>query len=154
VTTDQPEVDPPDAMKVRVGRRRVAALALAALVISMSATCGDDDSAINVSSSQITEAEVGDELEIRLSASPGVGDAWQVAEPPDEAVVRIIDQTSETDEPDIDGGLWEDILTLEAVGEGTTTVVMHNCFRCDDEGNTPPEFAAEAADITFTIKVG
>ena len=46
-----------------------------------------------------------------------------------------------------------DIVTLEAVGEGTTTVTMHNCFRCDDRGNTPPEHADQADDVTFTIRV-
>jgi hypothetical protein len=141
-------------MKATVGRRRAAALGVAALLVMVAATCGDDGSAIDVMSSEVTEAEVGDELEIRLWAEPGLGDAWQVAEPPDEAVVRIVDQTSETDEPDIEGGIWEEVVTLEAVGEGTTTVVMHNCFRCDDEGNTPPEYADEADDVTFTIRVG
>jgi hypothetical protein len=124
------------------------------LLLMAAATCGDDESAITVLSSEVTEAEVGDELVITLSAVPGLGDAWQVAEPPDPTVVRIVDQTSETDEPDIEGGRWDEVLTLEAVGEGTTTVVMHNCFRCDDEGNTPAEYADEAEDITFTIDVG
>lgn len=140
-------------MKATVGRRRVGSLGVAALLVILAATCGDDASVIDAMSSEVTEAEVGDELEIRLSAEPGLGDAWQVAEPPDEAVVRVVDQTSESDEPDVEGGLWEDVVTLEAVGEGTTTVTMHNCFRCDDQGNTPPGHADEADDVTFTIRV-
>ena len=30
----------------------------------------------------------------------------------------------------------------------------HNCFRCDDEGNTPPDYAEEAVDLAYTISVG
>ena len=108
---------------------------------------------MDVTSGRVTRAEVGEELVIRLSAEPGLGDAWQVAEPPDPAVVQVVDESSETDDPEVAGGLWEDVFTLEAVGEGRTTVVMHNCFRCDDEGNTPPEYAEEAVDITYTFEV-
>jgi hypothetical protein len=140
-------------MKAPGGPRRLVALAAASLLLVVATTCSQDESTIEVGSSETTEAEVGDELVIRLSSEPGIGDAWQVGEPPDPAVVRVVDQTSESDEPDVAGGLWEDVFTLEAVGEGRTTVVMHNCFRCDDQGNTPSEYADEAVDITFAIEV-
>jgi hypothetical protein len=140
-------------MRATTARRPTSVLVIAALLLVTAATCGGDDPAIPVGVSGVTEAEVGDRLEIRLSAEPGLGDAWQVAEPPDESVVRVVDVTSESDEPDVAGGRWEDVVILEAVGPGTTTVVMHNCFRCDDDGNTPPEYAEEAADIRFTIEV-
>ena len=138
----------------RIRCRWVALLGVvASSLLVAAAACGDGESAIDVTSGGVTPAEVGDELVIRLSAEPGLGDAWQVAEPPDPAVVRVVDESSETDDPDVAGGLWEDVFTLEAVGEGRTTVVMHNCFRCDDQGNTPPEFAEEAVDLTYTIEV-
>ena len=140
-------------MKTPAGPRQVVALAVASLLLVAAAGCGENGAPIEVGSSAVTQAEVGDELVIRLSSEPGIGDAWQVAEPPDPAVARVVDESSETDDPDVAGGLWEDVFTLEAIGEGRTTVVMHNCFRCDDEGNTPPEYADEAVDITFTIEV-
>ena len=136
----------------RIRCRWVALLGVVASSL-LAASCGGGGSAIDVTSGRVTRAEVGDELVIRLSAEPGLGDAWQVAEPPDPAVVRVVDESSETDDPEVAGGLWEDVFTLEAVGEGRTTVVMHNCFRCDDEGNTPTEYAEEAVDITYTIEV-
>jgi hypothetical protein len=109
---------------------------------------------VQVVSGAVTRVEVGDRLELRLSAEPGLGDAWQVAVPPDEDVVRVIDVTSESDEPDVAGGLWTDVVVMEAVGPGTTMIGMHNCFRCDDEGNTPPDYAEEAVDLAYTISVG
>jgi len=143
-------------MRTKVARQPAAVLGVTALLLVTAATCGDDDSAIELSSTEVTEAEVGDELMIRLTAEPGLGDAWQVAQPPDEAVALVVDETSESSAPAAEGGIWEDVVTLEAVGQGTTTVVMHNCFRCDDDGNTPPEYAEyadELDDISFTIKV-
>lgn len=128
-------------------------MVLCALLVLTAASCGDEDSRVELLSSDRNEVEVGDEMEIRLSAEPGLGDAWQVAEPPDADVVRVVDQTSESDEPEIAGGLWEDVVILEAVGAGTATVVMHNCFRCDDKGNTPPEYGEEAVDVAFSIRV-
>jgi hypothetical protein len=140
-------------MRTKDAGRWAATLGVAAVLLATAATCGGDDAPVELNSWEVTAAEIGDEMEIRLSAEPGIGDAWQVAEPPDEAVARVVDQTSESDEPDVAGGSWEDIVILEAVGPGTATVVMHNCFRCDDDGNTPAEYAEEAVDISFTIKV-
>jgi predicted secreted protein len=119
----------------------------------MGATCGGDGEPTRLLASEQNRVAVGDEMEIHLSAEPGLGDAWQVATPPDETVVRLVDQRSESDEPELAGGLWEDVFVFEAVGPGTTEVVVHNCFRCDDQGNTPPEYAEEAVDLTYAIIV-
>jgi hypothetical protein len=134
--------------------RRWRWLVLVVLQVALvAATCGGGDEPTRLLASEQNRVAVGDEMEISLSASPGLGDAWQVAGPPEEAVARLVDQRSESDEPELAGGLWEDVFVFEAVGVGTTEVVMHNCFRCDDQGNTPPEYAEEAVDLTYTIIV-
>ena len=54
----------------------------------MGATCGGDGEPTRLLASEQNRVAVGDEMEIHLSAEPGLGDAWQVATPPDETVVR------------------------------------------------------------------
>lgn len=98
---------------------------------------------------------MGEELVIEVAENPSVGDAWEISIPPDESVARVIGDTYVADEVDREmtgvGGTRS--FTFEAVGAGETQVVVHNCYRCDAAGITPPEDASEARDIGYRILV-
>ena len=115
--------------------------------------CADEEPPTLVFSSAPAEVEVGETMQISLSENPSIGDAWQVSVPPDEEVVRIVDDFYRTDDPELVGAGGERAFELEAVGPGKTSVVIHNCFRCDDDGNTPADVADEAVDLTYEITV-
>lgn len=121
--------------------------------VALVASCGDTEEPVPLRSWEPTEAEVGDVLVISVSSNPGIGDAWQIASGPDEAVVRFVDTDYEDDRPGEVGGGGTDTFRFEAVGAGRTTIVLHNCFRCDDEGNTPPEYADEVDDLVYEVTV-
>lgn len=92
-------------------------------------------------------------LVISVWSEHGIGDDWQIVGDPAADVVRFVDTDYEEDQPGADGGGGTETFTFEAVGVGSTAVVLHNCFRCDDEGNTPPEWADEAEDLRYEIAV-
>jgi predicted secreted protein len=120
------------------------------------AACFSDGSApVVISAGGVTEVEVGDELVIEVAENPSVGDAWEVTTPPDGSVARLVGDTYEADEadPEMTGVGGTRSFTLEAVGAGETVVVVHNCYRCDTAGNTPPEDAQEAKDSTYRIRI-
>ena len=72
---------------------------------------------------------------------------------PDETVARIVDDAYDADQPVAEGSGGLRVFTLEAVGSGTTTIVIHNCYRCDADGNTPAVDEHEAVDERFEITV-
>lgn len=115
---------------------------------------GDDRAdAVDLLAGQEVEANVGDRLELRVEENPSVGDDWEVAEPPDADVARIVDRFSEGVDDDLVGAGHTEVFVLEAVGAGTTTLVLHNCFRCDDQGNTPAEDARFAVDLDYALRI-
>jgi predicted secreted protein len=133
-------------------RRRLVGLVTAGMLM---ASCGDGTATVSLSADGVTEAEVGDELVIELAENPSVGDAWQVTTPPDGSVARLVGDTYEADEadPEMTGVGGTRSFTLEAIGSGETVLVVHNCYRCDAAGNTPPEDAHEARDLGYRILV-
>ena len=101
---------------------------------------------------QEAEVAVGDMVVVTLDENQSVGDLWQVAEEPDEAVLRFVEESVEVAQPDNDGGGGTKTFAYEAVGEGETSFVVANCYRCDSEGDsseTPPE----PAEVEFTVEV-
>ena len=113
----------------------------------------DDRAPVDLLAGQLVDAEVGDRLELRVEENPGVGDSWVVDQAPDEAVARIVDQFSEGADPDLAGAGYTEVFVLEATGPGTTSLVLHDCFRCDAEGNTPPDDEQFAIDLEYGIRV-
>ena len=126
--------------------------------------CGGDDS--EGGSTVITpdepwaEVSVGDDVIIEVDENGSVGDNWIVTEPPDQEVVEFVSDehvqdevvTEDSETPLVGvGGVHR--FTYAATGEGSTSLVIHNCFRCDAEGNTPAEDAQFATDETFEITV-
>lgn len=118
-------------------------------------TGADDDepAVVYLLAGQEIEATVGDRLELSVEENPGVGDAWQVAEAPDDGVARVVDRFSEGVDTEVVGAGHTEVFVLEALGPGTTALVLHNCFRCDDAGVTPAEDAQYAVDLRYGIRV-
>ncbi len=106
---------------------RAGILTLALLVAGCSGSGGaatidltttDDGSAV--------QAAVGDRIVISLDANPTTGYTWQVAPGLDGSVVEFVSEAYQQD-PAAYGAVGvggTDVLTFEAVGEGTTTIVL------------------------------
>lgn len=129
---------------------------LLACVLALGAVtgCSDDSGPAAVLEPGRTVAvDVGDEMIIEVPENASIGDDWRVSAPPDPAIARIVDEAYHADDPDATGSGGVRVYTLQAIGPGTTTVVLHNCYRCDTNDNTPPEDAAQAIDAVFPIVV-
>jgi predicted secreted protein len=100
-----------------------------------------------------TEAQVavGDTVVVELEENPSVGDQWQLREEPDGDVLDLEDESIEI-EDDCDGCGGTKQFTFTAVGEGETTFVLFNCYRCSSEGE-PSEEPPPPAEIEFTVEV-
>jgi hypothetical protein len=100
-----------------------------------------------------TEAEVsvGDHVVIELDENASIGDDWQVVAESDDAVLDLVDETTES-EGDCDGCGATLRRTYTAVAAGETTLELHNCYRCDTDGNSTEE-PPEPGDLTFTVEV-
>lgn len=133
-------------------RRALVALTLSGAAV---AGCSDDDTTVLTPDEDTAEVSVGGEVVIEVPENPSVGDNWQVDTAPDSAVARIVDDEFESDDPSgtRDGAGGVQRFTVEAIGEGETTIVLHNCYRCDADGNTPPDEEEFAVDETFVISV-
>ncbi len=114
---------------------------------------GNDRTPVDLLAGEQVDAEVGDRLALRVEENPSVGDRWVVAQAPDDAVARIVDRFSEGVDTDLVGAGHTEVFVLEATGPGTTSLTLHNCFRCDVEGNTPPENEQFAIDLDYDIRV-
>jgi predicted secreted protein len=95
------------------------------------------------------EVRVGDTVELRLDENASVGDDWQVTSEPSADVLELTDEDVES-EGDCDGCGGTKVLTYEVVGEGATSIELHNCYRCDTDGNSTEEPPAPA-DLAFSV---
>jgi predicted secreted protein len=111
----------------------------------------DDPAAVLTAEERDVQVEVGDTVLLELDENQSVGDLWEFAEEPDAAVLELVDDSYEIDDPGTDGGGGTARFVFEAVGDGGTTFVMHNCFRCDDEGNSSED--SGDADLEFSVEV-
>ena len=114
----------------------------------------DEPEVVDLIAGVLVDADVGDRLELRVEENPGIGDNWVVEQPPDEAVARIVGRFDEGVDPDLVGADHTAVVVLEATGPGTTTLILHNCYRCDAEGDSPPEDEQLAGDLEYGIRVG
>lgn len=132
----------------------VGSLVLAGVLLSVACSPEGSDPVV-LRAGEVTEVDVGDELVIEVAENPSVGDAWEVSTPPDGSVARLVGDAYEADEadPEMTGVGGTRSFTLEAVGAGETEMVVHNCYRCDPAGDTPPEDAHEARDLRYRIRV-
>jgi predicted secreted protein len=101
------------------------------------------------------EVTVGDHVVIELDENGSVGDNWIATEPPDPLVLQFVsDEYVPDDNPEElvgVGGVRR--FTYRAVGDGETSLVIHNCFRCDKDLVTPEEDRQYAVDEVFEVIV-
>jgi len=146
-------------------RRSKVPILLAVLLVG-AAACGDDysgdgDRDVNGDDRSETvtltedepaaEASVGDTVEVRIDENASVGDDWRVTTEPSEDVLEPDGEDFES-EGDCDGCGGTKVLTYEVVGEGATSIELHNCFRCDTEGDSTEEPPAPG-DLAFSVNV-
>jgi hypothetical protein len=115
-------------------------------------TRGDEPAAVLTAEDTETQLEVGETVLVELIENQSVGDLWLLAEEPDDSVLEVVSDEAVGPEDDCDGCAGTRQIELEAVGEGETSFVVANCFRCDAERDsieTPPE----PAEVEFTIEV-
>ena len=144
--------------------RRPKVLILFALLPVLLAACSDDysgdgDRDVNGDDRSQTvtltadepeaDVRVGDTVEIQLEENASVGDDWQVTSEPSDAVLELVDDDIEV-EDDCDGCGGTRTLTYDVVGQGATSIELHNCFRCDADGNSTEEPPAPA-DLAFSV---
>jgi inhibitor of cysteine peptidase len=101
-------------------------------------TATDDGSAI--------QAALGERIVISLDANPTTGYTWQVAPGLDASVVEFVSEAYQQDAAAYGavGAGGTDVLTFEAVGEGTTTIVL-----AYQRSGDPT--AAESFTVTVTV---
>jgi predicted secreted protein len=75
----------------------------------------------------------GDVVAIPLEMNPGVGFEWELAEPPDGSVLRLISDDVEIDDPEAAGSGGVQTWRFEAVGEGTTQLLLERRYRGEDD---------------------
>lgn len=114
--------------------------------------CGDDGGSSSSDvpeysdDSQPIDVSVGDEFEIRLESNPGTGYSWELQKPLDESIVKAVgDSEFEQGATDAPGAPGDEVLTYEAVGEGTTKIKLG--YERSFEDNPPTETK------TFTVEV-
>ncbi|MBV6507348.1 MAG: hypothetical protein JJLCMIEE_00392 [Acidimicrobiales bacterium] len=93
---------------------------------------GDEPKSYGLSDDEIVVGN-GDEFLIEIRENPSVGDAWQLIEDPDRAVVEFVDEEFVSDDPEATGAGGETTFTFRATGSGSTTLEMGNCYRCADD---------------------
>jgi predicted secreted protein len=83
-----------------------------------------------------TEATVhdGEEFTVVVRSNPSTGDDWKVADGFDTAVVSYLYEDYESDDPSgmAAGAGGTSFFSFRAVGPGTTTITLENCFQCTD----------------------
>jgi predicted secreted protein len=87
---------------------------------------------------------------IEVEENASVGDDWQIWNAPDPSVVGIVGETFEPDDPAADGSGGTLRILLSTLDRGETTIRLHNCFRCDAEGQSSEP---GARDLEFRIRV-
>jgi predicted secreted protein len=75
----------------------------------------------------------GDVVAIPLVMNSGVGFEWELREPPDGAVLRLLSNEIEVDDPEAAGSGGVQTWRFEAVGEGTTRLRLERRYRGEDD---------------------
>ena len=70
------------------------------------------------------EAKIGEKFKIALDSNQTTGYQWELSEPLDESVVKLIGSEYISDKPITAGSGGVEVWTFEAVGEGETEISM------------------------------
>ena len=67
---------------------------------------------------------LGEEFEIRLPANQTTGYRWELGNPPDESIVRLLNSRYEAEPTDVVGSGGITVFTFEGVGAGRTSIKL------------------------------
>ena len=114
------------------GAFRVAVAVMAAVLVGCDGSSGEilldpEDSGTTV------RLMPGDVVAIPLVMNSGVGFEWELREPPDGAVLRLLSNEIEVDDPEAAGSGGVQTWRFEAVGEGTTRLRLERRYRGEDD---------------------
>jgi inhibitor of cysteine peptidase len=70
------------------------------------------------------EAKIGEKFKIALDSNQTTGYQWELSEPLDESVVKLVGSEYISDKPITAGSGGVEVWTFEAVGEGETEISM------------------------------
>jgi predicted secreted protein len=98
------------------------------------------------------QVTVGDDVVVQLDQNQSVGDNWEIQDQPDDVILRFVEETNAVDDPEADGGGGTVQFIFQAVGDGHAELTVHNCFRCDTDGNSTEE-PPEPAEVEFSVEV-
>jgi inhibitor of cysteine peptidase len=112
--------------------RRLLALAVITVLGLGVVACGDDseteaseatgDIIEFTDDSETIAVTAGEEFAIRLESNPSTGYSWALTEPLDDSIVVSKGSDFEQGSNDAPGAGGHEVLTYEAVGDGTTTI--------------------------------
>jgi len=112
-----------------------------------------DDAVVVGLNDRVAEVTDGTLLVVELEQNSSIGDDWQVWGAPDDDVVRLVGATFEADSPEAVGSGGTLRLALLAVGRGEAQLTLHNCYRCDAQGQTPTDDRDLAVDVELEFRV-
>lgn len=124
--------------------QRLTILMMVVLLGVVVSACGDDGSGGDSSSdapeftddSEPIEVTAGEEFTIRLESNPSTGYSWELTTPLDDSIVQSKDSNFEQGENDAPGASGHEVLTYEAVGDGTTKISLGYLRSFDNEPPT------------------
>ena len=88
----------------------------------------------------------GEEFTVCQDSNPSTGYQWQLVEPGNEAVVKVVNKEFVSPAKRLPGSGGKDVWTFKAVGRGTTRIVLR--YVRPWEKGTPP-----AKEVTYTVEV-
>jgi predicted secreted protein len=117
---------------MRPAASRLALAVMAAVLVGCDGSSGEilldpEDSGTTV------RLMPGDVVAIPLVMNSGVGFEWELREPPDGAVLRLLSNEIEVDDPEAAGSGGVQTWRFEAVGEGTTQLRLERRYRGEDD---------------------
>ena len=118
-------------MRPRIVPRLLIPVALATGLLG---ACGGADVTVDEDDSGDTVAlEVGQTLEVSLEENPSTGFAWNVTEPPDEAVIAPVEDDFDIYDPYSEGAGGTRAMLFEAVAPGETDMLLEYYFQTESE---------------------
>ena len=82
--------------------------------------------------SETIEVTAGEEFAIKLESNPSTGFSWELQQPLDDSILESKGSDYEAGKNDAPGAGGHEILTYEAVGDGTTTISLGYLQPFDD----------------------
>src|SRR4030042_5445881 len=83
-----------------------------------------EDTEVTEDTEAPVEAKIGEKFKIALDSNPTTGYQWELSEPLDESIVKLIGSEYISDKPITIGSGGVEVWTFEAVGEGETEISM------------------------------